>query len=649
MQQLLTTHEIAKITGKSLRAVQSHSQLDKYLECYGEKEGPGRPPKLFKPEVLSLWNKYHVQNDISKKEIQKEQRRADYMVPRIYDSVLWQTIVRHTRENFLSMPVKNLKEAVRQTVTTAAFYGHEIDGKKVYNKLKRNKTKTSNYRSPFYSENWNMIHDTKYKVKDNALNNHAFNRYNLFGVFRSAGLLGKGYGSRRVIVVDDFKRDVWVEDEGEMKMQWGLLFIDGITNFPLACVPTDSINTDTVAYGILKTAFENGIHEDTVWVFETSHAMNNNNVRSLIKSFYSKEQLEAFKSPNHWVKQLFPGQTGPYVNSPAMIAQSIFKSKVERSIKNFKDGFDAVYNPTTYQGRDRDEGVQLTLKGNPLDALAMSKPGVGMGEVHNADSKLDAKTFYSERLLPAEAFWARFENWVWGKYIQISRRDMYKDFKQMFNFPHSPSILEVHNYFTSENDGSFIPDMNDIQRFAYVLYYAQTYRHKYTVKIKRIGQYTTTINNNEYHLRSRELNESHVGLKVCTIPINKDLSDFIVMDVTRPEDPEFICIAHDVTVRRIEDVRPAQIEAQQMREENTKRLREIADSNFKDLGDDFYYQSQKPQATDWIDEIGSRQSKLIGNSSNDEDEIEEVQDVEEVEFKSKAIKDMIEKFDLDDF
>mgnify|MGYP000377368211 CR=1 FL=1 len=42
------------------------------------------------------------------------------------------------------------------------------------------------------------------------------NRYNHFAMYRKAGLLGKGYGSRRVIVVDDFKRD---EDEREHRLQ----------------------------------------------------------------------------------------------------------------------------------------------------------------------------------------------------------------------------------------------------------------------------------------------------------------------------------------------------------------------------------------------------------------------------------------------
>jgi len=635
-QQLLTTHDIAKITGKSLRAVQSHSQIDKYLECYGEKNGPGRPPKMFKPEVLSLWNKYHKQMDTNSTDNAKIERRADYGVPRSIDPVLWHTAVRTTKENFLSMPVKNLREACRMTATTAMFNGEKMDPDKLYNRLSRNRTKTSAYRSPFYSENWNMMHDTKFRVRDNALNNHSFTKYNLFAMFRNAGLLGKGYGSRRVIVVDDFKRDVWVEDDGEMVMQWGLLFIDGITNYPLACVPTDTINTDAVAYGILKTAFDNGINEDTVWLFETSRAMNNNNVRSLIKSLYTKEQLEAFRSPNHWVKKLFPGQSGPYVNSPAQIAQSIFKSKVERSIKNFKDGFDAVYNPTTYQGGDRKEGVQQSLSGSPLDVLARPKPGAGTEQVP-----------YSKRILPAEAFWARFDNWVWGKYIQIPRGDMYKDFIQMFGYPHKPTIEEVHEFFTSQKDGTFKPDMNNLERFAYVFYYAQSYRHQFTVKIKRIGQYSTTINNIDYHLRSRDLNESHVGLKVCTIPIPFNSNEFIVMDVSVPKEPIFICIAHDITVRNMDDARPAQMEAQQMREDNTNRMRKVAEDHYKELGDDFYYESKKPKATDWPEELGAKQSKLI--SSNDETPETETEDVQEVEFKSKAIKDMMKKFDLDDF
>lgn len=637
MHNLLTTQDIANYTNRSVRAIQMNSKVDDYLESFARSKGAGRPAKLYRPEVLELWglnpNNISLPNP---KAAYAQDKRADYGVPRGIDPALWIPAVQRTKENFLSMPTKNLREACRMTAVTAMFNGEKIDPDYLYNRLTRNRCKTGVYRSPFYAENWNMLHDTQFRKRDNALNNHPFTRYNMFSMFRNGGLLGKGYGSKRVIVVDDFKRDVWVEDEGEMTMPWGLLFIDGITNYPLTCIPAESINTDTIAAGILMTAFNHGIHEDTVWVFETSRAMNNINIRNLIKSLYTKEQLEAFKSPKHWVKLLFPGQSGPYVNSPAQIAQSIFKSKVERSIKNFKDEYDGVYNPTTYQGGDRKEGVQLSLSGSPLDVLQRPKPGADLEEVP-----------YSKKILPIHAFWQRFGNWVWGKYISTPRTDMYNHFIQTFNYHKKPSISEVHDYFTSDDDGTFRPDMSNLHRFAYVLYYAQSDRHPFTVKVTRIGQYTTTINNVEYHLRCDAMNEFHVGLKVCTIPIPMNPDQFIVMDVTVPDEPVFIGIANDRTVRTFEQAGLYQKEAQQMRQSNTDRMSKDAKSNYRELGDDFLYESKQPKNEDWIQELGAKQSKLLRSDNDTTDEQDNVLDVEEIEFKSKAAKDIMKRFDLD--
>lgn len=473
-EQLFTVQEIAKIVGRNERTVQLKVGIDNYIAGYKNAEGRGRPAKLYKPSVFEIYgmDPKNLSNP-TPETANFNTRRADCGVPRGWDDEkLWYRAVKTCKECYLSMPVKNLSEACRMTVNIAKLNGDDLDYDKFKSRMDRNRNKSNKWRSPYFAENWRLLHDTVYKVKKNALDNHPFTSYNMFSMFHNAGLLGKGYGSRRVIVVDDFKRDVWVDDGEKMSMPWGLLFIDGITNYPLMCIPADSINTDTIAAGVLLTAFAHGINEDTVWVFETSRAMKNPNIKGLIKSLYTLEQLEAFKLKSHWVHQLFPGQHGPYVNSPSHIAQSIFKSKVERSIRNYKDEFDGVYFPTSYQGGDRKEGVQLDLSGSPLDILSLSqqKPGV--------PNELP----YSKHLIPIEGFWERFQNFIWGKYINVPRKYMYSDFKNTFGIKDHQSIKEVHDFFTSDSDGTFKPDMNNLERFAYVLYYAQSERHKHTFR-----------------------------------------------------------------------------------------------------------------------------------------------------------------------
>ena len=652
MHDLLTIKDIANLVNRSERTIQLKVGIDRYLDGY-RAFGPGRPAAMYKISCLKLFgidpNEFSLHNP-SAANIQD--KRADYGKPRGMELTTWQTAVKSAKECFLSMPTKNLLEACRQTASIAQLNGVELDGDYLYRRLTRRRSKTCTYTSPYYSEAWDKIHDAKYRVRQNRFYNHPFVNYNMFSMFRNRGLLGKGYGSKRVIVVDDFKRDVWVDNDGEMSMPWGLIFIDGITNYPLMIIPADTISTDIVAAGILMTTWAHGIHGDTVWVFETARAMKNRNIIGLIESLYTKEQLEAFKHGDSWVREIFPGQTGPYINSPSNIAQSVFKSRVERSIRNFKDEFDGVYFPTTYQGGDRKEGVQLTLSGSPLDVLREQKPGQ------------ENNTPYSKRLIPISGYWERLYNWIWGKYISVPRDKMFRHFTTTFGTSGKHSIKEIHNFLTSDNDGTFRPDLSNMNRFAMLLFFAQPNRHKFVVKINRIGSYQTTIDNRQLNLVSRSLNEYHVGCKVCTIPIPEHDNHFVIVDVTVPDEPLFIGLAEDYTATTMEDANHYRRDIRQMREANIERMRKDADDHYRELGDDFNYQSSAPnmKGAEWTHELAAKQSKLLRENNGDShtepnepfaehvepfaEHVEAKDDNETTEynFQSKAMKEFFQQF-----
>jgi len=635
----LTTYDIATLVNRSIRAVQQRKNIDDYLVGYAPSSGNGRRAKLFKPTVLQLWGVNPAEYaDVDNPDAAISDKRSDAGKSRVFGE-LEPFLIKKAKEYYLSMPTKNLSEACRMTANYAKLEGHDIDWEQLHRRLARRKTATCDFSSPYYSENWIKIHDAVYRVRKNRFYNNPFTLYNRFAMFRNAGLLGKGFGSRRVIVVDDFKRDVWVNNDGKMDMPWGLVFIDGITNKPLTIVPCDTITTDIIAAGVLMTAFAHGIHHDTVWVFETSKAMKNKNIIGLIESLYSPEQLAAFQHSEHWVRKLFDGQTGPYVNSPSQIAQSIFKSRVERSLRNFKDEFDGVYFPTAYQGGGRTEGVELDLSGSPLQYLSEEKPGV----------ELDRP--FSHRLIPIRGYWERFYNWTFGKYIHISRvsksGSMFKHFCDVFDFDGSPSIQEVHDYFTSDNDGSFKPDMSNMDRFAMLLFYAQPSRHSYTVKINRIGSYITTINGRQLNLVSHELNESHVGLRVATIPIPgvDNVNQFVVVDVTNKDKPEFLAIARDFTATTLDEAKQMRNEIRTLRESNIKRLRQDGKDHYVEIGDDFNYTPDYPDVEEWTEELAGQSSKLMNKQTDDDDE--EIEEVKEYTFKSDKAKKLLDNLNLD--
>ena len=651
MQNYYSTKEVADIVGKSERTVLRRVGVDNHLAGFIDSDSAGRPAKMFNPTVFKLWNVNY--EDFSRPNPDAayiEDKRADYGKPRGMDMTTWTTAVRTAKECFMSMPTKNLLEACRQTASVANLNGANLDGDYLYRRLTRRRSQTCSYTSPYYSEAWGKVHEAKYRVRQNRFYNHPFVNYNMFSMFRNRGLLGKGYGSKRVIVVDDFKRDVWVDNAGEMEMPWGLVFIDGITNFPLMIIPADTISTDIVAAGILMTTWAHGIHGDTVWVFETARAMKNRNVIGLIESLYTPEQLEAFKRGDSWVKEIFPGQTGPYVNSPANIAQSVFKSRVERSIRNFKDEFDGVYFPTTFQGGDRKEGVQLTLSGSPLDVFNEEKP--------LANGEKNPKP-YSKRLIPIAGYWERLYNWIWGKYVSVPRAKMFTHFNTTFGTDGYKSIKQVHDFLSSDNDGTFKPDLSNMNRFAMLLFFAQPNRHSFTVKVSRIGSYQTTIDNRPLNLVSRSLNQSHVGCRVCTIPIPEHDNNYIIIDVTVADKPLFIGIAEDYTATTMEDANRFRRDIRQMRESNIERMRQDADDHYVELGDDFLYNSVAPsiEGAEWTKELGAEHSKLLkaplekgaGGLADDlplakgnEGISEEI--TEEITFKSKKMKDFMNQF-----
>lgn len=601
----LTTSQIMEIAGlKSENSVRSKNGIENYIAGYNH-DGPGRPQKLYTPEVLKL---FKVDPSLYKNSITEEKvslKRADYGTPRSIKKDVWDIAVNRAKQVYLSMPTKNLLEACRMTASKAKLENIEIDGEKLYRRLTRRRTKTNEYTSPYYSERWEKLHDAKFRIRNNRFYNHPTTIYNWFAIFESYGLAGKGYGSRRVIVVDDFKRDVWVDDDGSMTMPWGLMFMDALTNMPLMVVPCESITTDIVAAGILMTAFAHGIHDDTIWIFETSRAMKNDNVKGLINSLYSNEQLKRFKSKEYsWVSKMYPGQTGPYINSPAYVAQSKFKSKIERSFRNFKDEFDGVYWPTQYQGGDRKEGVQLTLAGSPLDIKSQEKPG-------------QTEIPYSQRLFPISGYWQRFFNWVFGKYIQTPRVDMFKNFIRQRNSSGNVSIMDVYNFYTSDNDGSFKPDLSNLEKLAMCLFHAQPYRHKFTVKINRIGAVNTTIDKRHLNLIAEQLTEADIDKRVCVIPIPEYQDNFLIIDVTVADKPKFLTIAEDLTAQTVDDIKRMNRRVRLMREKNIERMREDAKSNTIELDDDFSYTAKIPGTESWTKILGAKQSKFIETQDSD--------------------------------
>ncbi|MEI6091021.1 MAG: hypothetical protein WCR42_11250, partial [bacterium] len=253
--ELVNADYIAAKAGITAKSVYKKKGLDLYKveQTIPSPTGKGRPVTLYKIEALSLYNVLPSKYESS--EMQKtRKKRTDEGRPRTISPELWEIGVPLIRNAYINNATGDCRLMCERVCAHLHDIGHtQADPDKFYKAIMRKETARDMY-GVFHTENWKELH-ARNMHRSNTTLTSATPGYDRFSILMNAGLAGKGFGACRIIVIDDFKRDAWVNLDGTPTMPEGLAFIDGLTGFPLLYEPCTSLTTASVARGILKVAF----------------------------------------------------------------------------------------------------------------------------------------------------------------------------------------------------------------------------------------------------------------------------------------------------------------------------------------------------------------------------------------------------------
>ncbi|HAT77268.1 MAG TPA: hypothetical protein DCS19_10650, partial [Flavobacterium sp.] len=435
---------------------------------------------------------------------------------------------------------------------------NDADPTRFYKAIKRSE-RHRDIKGVFFSDpdgNWEDIRQRNMKRNQSDLS-EAVPRYDYFAMLESAGLAGDGYGAGRIIVIDDFKRDAWVDKNGQAIMTKGLAFIDGLTRYPLLYMPCDEITTEAVARGILLVAFQYGLYPNTVWVIENSQAMKNANVEGVIKSLYTDEELMNFKNQT-WITQLFGCPPSPIVHNVPHVPRFAGKAMIERQFRLVKDEFDAVYFPKQYQGGSRQEAVTLTRAAMPYFNLT---------NVTNLPLDL--------QLTKYEDYWFMLWNWLYETFVNRPRISIFGKVSRRHGF--QPTIAEAFDHYNHNND-RMLPQLN-AERYANIIYFAQPNRtsQKNLITIKNRHRLTCTIDGQNVNIVSDAITSNLISHKVAVMPCNLPgyEGQYLVMRADNRANPEFIGIFKNYIAESLAESEEFRKESRKIRETANRQLDDV--------------------------------------------------------------------------
>ncbi|MEI6089436.1 MAG: hypothetical protein WCR42_03200 [bacterium] len=552
--ELVNADYIAAKAGITAKSVYKKKGLEIYKsdKTIPSPTGKGRPVQLYNIEALSLYNiapqKFQA-DDMQKNSITRK-KREDVGKPRSMSQELWEYGVKLIKEAYINHPVRDCRLICERVCAQLQQNGYpDADADKFYKSIMRKEPKRGKYGVFFAdSQNWEVLRQCNMQNSKFALNSGT-TRYDIFSIMMTGGLAGKGYGACRIIVIDDFERDVAVNHNGTPTKPQGLAYIDGLTGFPLYYMGTEDITTASVARGILTVAYHYGLYDDTIWIIENSHVMKNVNINGLINTLYSPEQLEKFKDYK-WITALYHQPPMPIIHNPPHIPRHVSKAKIESQFNRVKREFDAIYAPLQFTGGNRSESVTLTRARMP----------------YYASKNLD-KLPEHLKLVPLVDYWLDFKYWMYDDpvlaYIDRPRPKFSKIARSLGI---KNTLREMFSYFDSPTERE-IPSMN-IERFSKILFFAQPSRTKQDrllkLTTKNYSSISCTISTETVNLIS-EVFVNLIGHRVAVLPIPDDDTHFVVMLADRPDDPEFVGVFKNQYARTFEDADSMRAHARKVR------------------------------------------------------------------------------------
>lgn len=553
----LTAQEVSEITGVTPKAVRKRKDSEKFIIGH-DVGGVGRSAILYDARVVSLWGKTAPEPT---KEAARRATRADLGVPRSCSIEQWEAIVSRTKALFLTNAQSNLKQACEMAAAQLVAEGTDVP-LNVYRRLMRKATDaTGEYISEYRRENWEILHQAKWRKKDHAIAQTNL-RYDYLRIFEAAGWAGPGYGALRAWAIDVRKNDVWVKADGgfsgdkEYVMPAAVYIRDALTGYPLWMEPI-ATSTETMQ-DILRSYISCGMcwgtFPDILVAMDNGRSMVAHRTMGVIHASLPESAWElAAEYP-----QLF-GQKNP---SPVLfnlpnIPQSPFKAALERSFGRMKAEFDATRSPHTYQGGSRLEATQQDLNAGAPMSHAM--------------------------MMTAGEYYRSLASWLWSDYVTKRRDDPKGPYSLAIERGIEPTIEQVHRYYggmKKRTDGQ----MPSGERLARMLYFATEKPH---IVKAFTGYADTTIDGVYSRWMSDGLSYRHAGRRVAVIPIpGTDNQQAVVLLAEDVREPVFLCYADRSVIGSLEQLAEAKIAQRKIHAKTKSEIRknsEIEDAEWSTL------------------------------------------------------------------
>ena len=518
----LTAEQVAQLIGVTPRAVTKKRGINQFVigQATG---GVGRSARLYHQNCLSLWPHYQAP-EVDK---QKSRRgRSDCGVPRKCTAEQWNVIVERVKGLFLSNAQKNLKLACEEAERQLSREGIDIP-LNIYKRLSRSDTNhKGQYISEFRSQNWNTVHDSKWRKKDMAIAMPTL-RYDYLSIFESAKWAGEGYGALRAWAIDVRKNDVWVKNDGgfnhdrEHIMPSAIYIRDVLTGYPLWMEPIGS--TSESQEDLIRAYISCGL----AWGRFPDIAVGIDNGKAMIAD-RTKGVIAASLPDTAWSRaeeypEIFGHSGSPITQNLPNTPQSIFKAALERSFKQIKDEFDATRFPRHYQGGSRKEAVQLNLAAMPV---------------------------FPKSMLTANEYYKSLAHWLWSDYVNKPRPR--SGLRLFADRGWDATLTNAFEYYGGSMQKR--SPMPEGERLARMVFFATENPHKVKAQL---GYVDATINGKYARWMCSGLDHTVYGRKVYVIPVPGHEQERAVIMLADERDPLFLGFASNGFIQHIDQLASA--------------------------------------------------------------------------------------------
>ncbi len=564
MTGLLTTQQIAPIVGVGQARTVAET-LRRHGIAPAEKHGRVYLFNASDLENVPSWRSILQAHRPEVEKVALRKERSDRGISRKYDMSAVALIVERARLIYLSAGRPNVRLAVekaKKSIERDAVAGkvnvtpeavRAISEDWLYRRWIMRKDEYME--GPYYAEGWESLWNGTYKQHTAALTS-VYTSRSWWQIAENAGWAGEGHGFAWAIVLDDRTADVFTLDPvtGERKPP-AIYVWDALTGVLLWVEPCEEITTTAYMRAIISTVWYHGLDTMPLIVMENARAAASERIPRLLRALYTPESIDALWNDRN-LRRLTNGAEPPIFRNLPHIARSLFKAAAERGFKTIKDEHDSFFSPTTFQGGNRSEAVQLQRSNQPWWFLRSLTHGR-----HAVDTNA---------IIPTEGYFRSVMGWAWNEYLDRERGSL-KQWARAKGLPATRRAM-MDYYGASERAPGIGIDMT---RFGHVIYECSPIKRYVTVRY--VGRLDVQIEGQTLNLSSMDLGPEVVGRRVGVCPSPSNPNHYLVcllkhgskVDVER-----FLTVATNYVSTNVDDDVRYRIENRAIRETIASRIDE---------------------------------------------------------------------------